>query len=170
LDDDETEFTIFIMHENAERILHFPFRTQGSETVGSVKAKIQDRIRTPVDQLQLSYKGRQLQDLVPLSEYDIKQAATLDAKKIVCGSTAISSTPPAPPVSFELCASVSGGRLIKLQVRGTDSIDDVRATALEMIGAQRVQLMMHGEILLDGLTIADYSIDELDVLQVVVLA
>ena len=49
----------------------------GSDTVKAVKRKIQDKENLPANEQRLIYAGKQLDDTRMLSEYDVKNNATL---------------------------------------------------------------------------------------------
>ncbi|KAL1218903.1 Ubiquitin-ribosomal protein eL40y fusion protein [Cardamine amara subsp. amara] len=60
-----------------ERSLFITLEVEGCDTIESVKARIQGKEGIPVDQQMLIFEGRQLQDSLTVSDYNIKNDSTL---------------------------------------------------------------------------------------------
>ena len=118
-----------------------------SDTIRTVKLKIQMREGIPLYQQRLEFAGMYLHDNRTLSDYDIQNAITIHMVLLLQGS-------------MQLFVKTEMGKCITLWVEDYYTIEDVKAIIQEKeeIPPDQQQLMFSNMVLKDGEILSHYSI------------
>jgi len=128
------------------------------DTVQMLKTRLQEKTGVQTDARRLVFRGQELQDSHPVSEYNIRK----DSKLFLVVPTTVTSSSAPPADEIQIFVKNLSGKTITINIKPGDTVEQLKAKIEEKedVPPSSQRLIFGGKQLEDGRLVSDYRIQK----------